>query len=265
VVVAAGALHSPAILLRSGVQNVNLGRNLWLHPVVAVSGFYPEPIYAWKGSLQTRYSDQFAGDGLSGFKFEVAPGHPGLMGQSLPWESGRRHKEMMARLKYSAPMIVLVRDHTGGRVTLDRHGEPVVDYPLGDYERQMLTQGAIEGAKLHLAAGATTVATLHNKETLLDIEPIGPPAPDQLTAFFKTIEERGLEPNRCVVFSAHQMGTCRMAGDPRRGVIGNDNAVFGVQGLYVADGSAFPSASGVNPMLTILAVAHRAAQAIKSI
>ena len=266
VVISAGSLHTPAILLRSGLSNPHLGRNLHLHPVVAVTGFYPEPIHAWEGSLQTRYSDEFGrpADGY-GFKFEVAPGHPGLMGLALPWESGRQHKDDMARLDHAAPLIVLVRDRNSGRVTLDKHGEPVVDYPLGEPERKLLTQGAIEGAKVHLAAGATRVGTLHTRMTMFDT-PAGanPWQSQEFAAFAREIEDRGLEPNRTMLFSAHQMGSARMAADPRRGVVGDDHQVFGVKGLYVADGSAFPTASGVNPMLTILALAHRAAGAIKA-
>nr|MBA3826442.1 GMC family oxidoreductase [Ktedonobacterales bacterium] len=266
VVISAGALHTPAILLRSGIRNPHLGRNLHLHPVVAVTGFYPDPIHAWEGSLQTRYSDEFGhpADGY-GYKFEVAPGHPGLMGLALPWESGQQHKTDMARLGYAAPLIVLVRDRNSGRVTLDKHGEPIVDYPLGEAERRMLTQGAIEGAKVHLAAGAMRVGTLHTRLTMFDA-PSGtaPWQSQEFTNFARDITDRGLEPNRTMLFSAHQMGSARMAADPRRGVVGADNQVFGVKGLFVADGSAFPTASGVNPMLTILALAHRAAGAIQA-
>jgi choline dehydrogenase-like flavoprotein len=195
----------------------------------------------------------------------VAPAHPGIFAMSLPWESGRQHKEGMQRAPYGAALLALVRDKNGGRVTLDTRGEPVVDYPLGEYERRMLTMGAVEGVKLHLAAGARAVGTLHTRPTQLEL-PGGSDAapPAQLRAFLRTVEQRGLEPNRCLVFSAHQMGTCRMAGDPKRGVIDNENRVYGVRGLYVADGSTFPTASGVNPMLTILAIAHRAAQAVKA-
>lgn len=264
VVLCAGALHTPAILLRSGVSNANLGRHLKLHPVVAVAGFYPEPIRTWEGSLQTRYSDQFAQGISHGFKIEVAPGHPGLLGLASPWESGRQHKEYMQRLSTVSAMIVLVRDKNSGRITLDKHGEPVVDYPLGDHERKQLATGLVEGTKIHLAAGATSVGTLHSRLTMFDVPADGNPSPDALNAYLREVEERSLEPNRTMLFSAHQMGSARMASDARRGVIGPDHAVFGTRGLYVADGSAFPSASGVNPMLTILALAHRAAQSIKT-
>jgi choline dehydrogenase-like flavoprotein len=149
---------------------------------------------------------------------------------------------------------------------LDKHGEPVVDYPLGEHERRQLTQGTLAGIRLHLAAGATRMGTLHARLTTFDAPADGSDAldADALRAFLREVEARGLEPNRVMLFSAHQMGTCRMAADVRRGVIGPDNQIFGVRGLFVADGAAFPTASGVNPMLTILAIAHRAAQAVKA-
>jgi choline dehydrogenase-like flavoprotein len=261
VVIAAGSLHSPAILLRSGIRNPNLGRNLWLHPVAAVIGFYEDPIRSWEGSLQTRYSDQFAhADGDYGFKFEVAPAHPGLIGMTVPWENGRSYKALMLDAAHVAPMIVLVRDRNSGRITLDRHGEPIVDYPLGTYEKRMLMLGMQHGARVHAAAGALRVGTLHSRPLLFDTSPDMPE--ERWKKYDQGVIERGLQPNRSIIFSAHQMGTCRMAGNMRQGVINNDNLVWDVRGLYVADASTFPTASGCNPMLTIMAIAHRAAQAI---
>lgn len=266
VVVAAGALHTPAVLLRSGIHHRELGRNLWLHPVADVAGTYDEPVRPWIGSIQTRYCDQFAHvEGTYGFTVEAAPAHPGLAGMCLPWTSGREHKELMRQSAHTAALIALVRDRTGGRVTLDQRGEPVVDYRLGDYERRMLVRGQQETARIHLAAGARRVATLHSRLTALDV----PEGPDSVSArdldtFLRAIEERGLAPNTLPLFSAHQMGTARMAGDARRGVVNPEQRVYGIRGLYVADSSVFPTASGVNPMLTILGLAHRAAGAIRA-
>lgn len=266
VVVAAGALHTPAVLLRSGIRHRELGRNLWLHPVADVAGTYDEPVRPWIGSIQTRYCDQFAHlEGTYGFTVEAAPAHPGLAGMCLPWTSGREHKELMRQSAYTAALIALVRDRTGGRVTLDRRGEPVVDYRLGDYERRMLVRGQQETARIHLAAGARRVATLHSRLTALDVRdgPDSAPA-GKLDTFLRAIEQRGLAPNTLPLFSAHQMGTARMAGDARRGVVNPEQRVHGIKGLYVADSSVFPTASGVNPMLTILGLANRAAGAIRA-
>ena len=58
------------------------------------------------------------------------------------------------------------------------------------------------------------------------------------------------------------MGTARMGATAADGAIDPDGRVYGVEGLLVADASAFPSASGVNPMLTIMALAHRATSAL---
>ena len=71
-------------------------------------------------------------------------------------------------------------------------------------------------------------------------------------------------PNRIMMFTAHQMGTCRMGADPRNSVTGGHSEVHGVKGLFVCDGSIFPSASGVNPMLSIMGLAHMASQYIKT-
>jgi len=71
--------------------------------------------------------------------------------------------------------------------------------------------------------------------------------------------------NRIMMFTAHQMGTCRMGADPKTSVTDGNGQVHGVKGLFVCDGSIFPSASGVNPMLSIMGLAHKASQYIKTV
>ena len=94
VIVAAGALNSPAILLRSGLENQHIGRHLYLHPVTTITGIYPEKVYPWQGVMQSAYSREFAHlDGNYGYVLEVPPVHPGLIGLSTPWYSAREYRE----------------------------------------------------------------------------------------------------------------------------------------------------------------------------
>src|SRR5436189_6444436 len=126
VVVAGGAIHSPALLLRSGVALPALGRFLALHPATGVFGRMDEPVRPWTGTVQAHYSDQFADldDGI-GFKFETAPVHPSLQALAAPWESAASHRARMTQLRRTAPVGILLRDRFGGRVTVDRHGAAV--------------------------------------------------------------------------------------------------------------------------------------------
>ncbi len=251
VIMAAGALNSPAILLQSGLEHPNLGRNLHLHPVAAVSGIYPELIHPWEGRLLPAYSRQFARrDGNYGFLLEVAPAHPGLAVLNSPWGSGEQYLSDATQINHAAFFIALVRDRGSGRVTVDRGGRRRIDYRLSEYDRSHLLMGQAELIKIHGAAGATRISTLH-----AHLNQWGSGGSESLEAF--TARSMGLAagPNQLPVLCAHQMGTCRMGRNAKEAVADPTGAVFGVKGVYVADTSAFPAASGVNPMITAMTLA----------
>ena len=266
IIVAAGSIHSPAVLLRSGLENPHIGRHLHLHPVSTIAGIYSDKVYSWQGVMQSAYSDQFAHlDGNYGYKLEVPPAHPGLIGLSTPWYSARAYREQMAQAPYIATIIVLTRDKGEGTVTIDRDGEPVINYVVSVYDRKHLLHGLRQAARIHVAAGATAVNSLHNRRTHLDQQADGSVNEQQLREFDRQLEQHGMGVNRLMMFTAHQMGTCRMGADSKTSVTGEHAEVHGVKGLFVCDGSLFPAASGVNPMLSIMGLAHRAAQYIKTI
>lgn len=265
VVVAGGAVESPALLLRSGLSNPNIGAHLRLHPVVAMAAYYAQRVEPWKGSLQTVLSDHFKHlRGDYGLRFEVAPAHPGMLGMVTPWRGGAQHKQDMARSPYAATFIALMRDTGEGRVTLDKQGDPTLAYFPNATDRSALTLAMGELAKIAAAGGATRVAALHTRELTLDAEAGRPGAISdaQLRAFASDAQQRGIAANAIPLFSAHQMGTCRLGADARTAVADPWGEVFGAKGLFIGDASGFPTASGVNPMLSIMALAYRVAQRI---
>src|SRR5207253_7129619 len=125
VVLAAGALDTPALLMRSGLKSLHLGKHLFLHPTVAVTGLYASPIESWKGAPQTIVCDEFSNlsEGY-GYRIEAAPAHPGLMSVGIPWANARDHRREMQRIGSAAPSIVLTRDSSPGRVRFDSAGQP---------------------------------------------------------------------------------------------------------------------------------------------
>ncbi len=265
VVVAAGALHSPAILLRSGLSNPHIGRHLHLHPTTVSVGLYPEKVYAWKGVLQSAYSDQFTHlDGNYGYKLEAAPGHPGLFALARPWYSAHDHREQMLRCSYLSPMIVVVRDKGEGSIKLDRNGEPIVNYVVSAYDRKHIAHGLRHGGRIHLAAGANEIISLQNKPTYLEPSAHTIMHEQQLREFDRQVDRHGLGINHILMFSAHQMGSCRMGTDAKTSVTNENNQVHDIKGLFVCDSSIFPSASGVNPMVSIMGLAHRTSQYLKA-
>jgi choline dehydrogenase-like flavoprotein len=265
VAVAAGSLHSPALLLRSGVDLPALGRYLHLHPATSVAGTYADPVEAWNGPPQTILSEEFASGvgekGNYGFRLETAPAHPGLLALATPWCGARDHRREMQDSARKCTIIALVRDRAGGRVRLSREGRPVVDYRPGRQEIEILRAGIAAASRAHLAAGARHLLALnHRRLGLRDAQNL--PAA-VLDGYFRSVAKSRFARNWSTLFSAHQMGTCRMGRDPKSAVCDARGEVFGVRGLYIADASAFPLSSGVNPMVTIMALAHHTAQAMK--
>ncbi len=256
IVAACGAVHSPALLLRSGVHLPALGRHLALHPATALFGLMDEAVRPWTGTVQAHYSDQFADlDRGYGFKFETAPLHPSLLALATPWESGSQHAEAMSRLPRTALVGILLRDRDGGRVRVDRDGHAVVSYQLSRYDAHHLRRGLLEGARLLEAAGAKEIWSTQPR--WLAYRPDGTGA--ARARWMESVDRIGFAPNQLLLATFHQMASCRMGVRARDSVVTPEHQVWGVPGLYVADASTFPSASGVNPMLTVMGIAHRAA------
>jgi choline dehydrogenase-like flavoprotein len=267
VVVAGGGVESPAVLLRSGLDNPNIGRHLRLHPVAVMAGFYDHPIQAWTGSPQTVKTDQFAHlRGAYGFRLEMAPAHPGIIALGTAWDGGRQHKLQMLRAANAAIFFVLSRDTGEGRVQLDRGRRAVLSYWPDRENRDFLVRGMQEIARIAFAGGAVSVSTTHSPTLQMESEGRTPGAasPARLERFLGDITAHGIAPNRLPLFTAHQMGSCRLGSSATTSVADPYGQVYGVQGLYVADASGFPTASGVNPMLSVMALAYRVAQRIKA-
>src|SRR6267378_5545556 len=259
VVLAAGALETPALLMRSGLKSLHLGQHLFLHPTVAVTGLYSTPIEAWKGPPQTIVCDEFTdiSEGY-GYRIEAAPGHPGLLSVGVPWAGARDHRREMQRIRFAAPFIVLTRDSDAGQVRITSAGHPYFDYRLGKEERKLIKHGMATVARIHHAAGAERIITLHTERLTWDREAEGA----SIDKFCRQIAAAPTSPNRLPLFSAHQMGTCRLGADRASAVCDAHGAVFGLSGAYVADASLFPASSGVNPMVTIMALARYIARGL---
>jgi choline dehydrogenase-like flavoprotein len=163
----------------------------------------------------------------------------------------------MARLSRTTLAGILLRDRDGGRVTVDGDGKPVIDYRVSRYDAAHMRRGLAAAGELLEAAGAREIwAPLAR---WISYRPGRAAARDEWLA---RIDAAGYGANQLLLVSFHQMATCRMGTDRRSSVVNPENAVWDVPGLWVADASVFPSASGANPMLTIMAIAHRAAACI---
>ena len=264
VVAAGSAIQTPALLLRSGVRSLGVGVGLRLDPTTALFGEFPHPVRMWSGPMQTivvrRFQD--SDDGHHGPWLESAPGHPGLSALAIPWTSGRAHKDAMRRLHRAASTIVLVRDVAEGRVTIDRRGEPILDYRLSARDRRNLTRGLQEAARIHRAAGACRIGSLHLQECSAG-DGSHPVRPGELDAFVERLGRLGIRENGVALFSAHPMGSARVGLDPKTSAAKPTGESHEVRNLWIGDGSILPTAPGVNPMISIMAVALRTAGFIR--
>lgn len=251
VVIAAGSIHTPLLLRRSGLKNRHIGANLRLHPVTASFALYDEPIRSWHGPPQTRLVDQWSDLDGSGYgvRLEVAPAHPGLWASALPWTSGNGHKELMGSLHHLANIIVITRDKGSGRVSTGSGDLPVLTYRLSDYDARHMMRGLLESIRIHAAAGARRIFSPHTIPLVWE-------RGHDLAAYLNEVERMGLGANQSSAFSAHQLGSCRIAADPGLGAVDPDGQTFEVDNLFVTDGSVFPTSCGVNPMIPISATAY---------
>jgi choline dehydrogenase-like flavoprotein len=232
----------------------------------------PSPIDMWRGPLQAARSMQFAADerGRRGYVIESAPGHPGLLALALPWDGIDEHASTMRVSRSILPLLAITRDGGEGRVTRTRTGRIRVDYALDKVGVATIRHATVRLARLARAAGAGEIVVCATPGRRFEPITVSQAADDAaFERFIDDLERLDVGPNRASLFSAHQMGTLRMgagrrdhvcdpagrvrAGGPRYRIVG---------GLYVADASLFPTGIGVNPMLTVMALARRVARTV---
>ena len=260
VVAACGALHTPALLKRSGLANPAIGRNLTLHPVTVVWGIFDEEMRPWEGTMQALYSDEHRNlDGNYGVKYETAPMNPHLLVPFAPWRSGRQHVELMQSLSHTSGVGVLLRDRDGGEVRVGRDGEPVIHYGLSDFDLRHMRLGMDGAAEMLETAGAKRIYFSQSKWVSFDPGSNGGGGRQR---FMAAADAAGYGPGRLQLAGFHLMGSARMGGSPDGSACNPRGETWEVRDLLVCDGSAFPSASGVNPMISIESIAHMNARAL---
>jgi len=259
VLLSAGAIGSPAILLRSSAPDPHktLGKRTFLHPVSAIVAKMAEKVEAFSGAPQSIYSDEFLWrDGVSGeigYKMEVPPMHP-VLSSSLLIKHGQQHTDLMKDFAYYQANLALLRDgfnddSQGGQVSLDSEGYPQLDYKISATLWRGLRQAMLSMCELQFAAGAKQVLPLHLDVTLQS---------SWLQAK-SMIEQLPAEKLRWQTLSAHVMGGCGMGKDSKKSVVNSLGQHHQLENLTVIDGSLFPTSLGVNPQLTIYSIAAKLA------
>ncbi|CAD6956212.1 unnamed protein product, partial [Tilletia caries] len=291
VIVSSGSINTPALLLRTPTLKYNkrIGKGLALHPAICITGYYDFRINPWEGGLLTMVDNvcEFVDPTGWGAKIEVIASSPGTHCAFSNYDTPTNHKARMLRYPYSFTLLVIVRDRDGGEVFVDKNGDARINYSLSKHSRASMIEGLLRCTEIHLMAGACEITTSQlsvpnfvpsrvaastdSLPTLTETIKIpgvtvpegsipGDPTSPDFLAWQAKIKSAGVGRNTLTVGSAHQMASCRMSAHPRLGALDSEGRVWGAKNLWVADASALPEPSGVNPMVTTMATAQYVAR-----
>jgi choline dehydrogenase-like flavoprotein len=239
VVLAAGALGTPELLLSQGIGGAHVGRHLHIHPACWVGAFYDEPVRGWDGVMQSWAVDEWHDRGL----FLEATFSPLSFGAHWLRGAGAEYKQRLENYGHIGVIGVHLADRSEGRVRKGR-----ITYKLTDDEAATIRYGIARAADVHFAAGA--------REVYPNVGRVGSLRPGEQTPL---VEQGRFHPGELRLEAFHPMGTARMGPDPQTSVVSPSGETHAVPGLYVADASLFPTSLLANPMVTVMACARRVA------
>ncbi|OGP83381.1 MAG: hypothetical protein A2Y95_00460 [Deltaproteobacteria bacterium RBG_13_65_10] len=253
VVLSAGAIQSPVVLLRSKIADSSrmVGKNFACHPSLAVQGIFDEVVTGWSGALLGVYCDEFDHPGKGRFLLQGGAGDPYLFAQVLPG-LGREHAQMMTRVNHMTNLIGLIHDRNVGRVSL-KDGVKHIEYRLAKEDKPRIRKAVKAGARIWFAAGAKKVVLPTIKPIILESE-----------KDVAAINGMPMEPADLRITSYHPQGTCRMGGDPKTSVVNSRGQCHDVSNLVIADASVLPSSVMVNTQMTTYAIATHFANLISA-
>ena len=249
VVLSGSAVGSAVIGVKSDLPDphARLGRGLRMHPGVAVAGLFDEEVVGWKGIPQsfecTELLDYAPGSDKRVWITTVFA-HPIGAAIMLPG-FGQKHREWMLRYRNIAVLTAMLHDESSGRVSAKRDGRAKIEYTLSDADVVQLARGIRACAKLLFAGGAKRVL-------VPSVPPVELSRPDQV----ESVPDSVARPHNIAMAAVHPMGTLSLGDDPRRAVVKSTGEHHQINGLFVLDGSLFPTSIGGPPQIPIYALAR---------
>jgi len=246
VVAACGGMHTPVLLQASGIGGIGslVGRGLTLHPGCRVFARFDHPVRGWQGALQSAYSDKLWDQGVLMMSLFVPAS---VIAAQLPGV-GPEHSRLASQVANIAMFGVMVHDEGGGIVQRNPFGrEPFSFYRWSAHDKRAMFIGLREAGETFFAAGA--------KEIFLPFLGL----PGMNADAFRKIAWEDIPTSRLECASQHPLGSCRMGPSAASSVVDPYGQSWDVRELYLADGSVIPSSLGVNPQVTIMAMATRIA------
>jgi choline dehydrogenase-like flavoprotein len=249
VILAGGAIPTPMMLLRQGLANGSgeVGKNLSLHPSGGFGGYFDERIEPEKYIPQGYMMDEFLREGML-----VVAAQPDLNIAHMMFPfTGQRLMRAIDSLPHLALFGVMIRDKARGRVWTDVKGNPAMTYNLLPEDLELMHKAIVRTGEMCLAAGARRLYTgLVGRDAI------------ESAAEFDRFKSQPITASELALVSYHPLGTCRMGRDPKTSVVDLDHQAWDVPGLFIVDGSTVPGPPGVNPQITIMAMATRAGERI---
>jgi len=249
VVFAGGAVPTPLFLLKQGICNSSgqVGRNLTLHPSGGMAAIFDEEVRGWESIPQGYGCDEFVKDGIL-----LTAAQPDMNFASIvtPFVGDRLMDVLNARA-HMASFGVLISDDSTGRVAFEADGTAAVLYNLTPKDVALFHRGVVKMGEICWAAGARRVLPTYLGQHDY-----------RSRAEWKRFVDHTPAASDLMLTSYHPLGTCRMGTDPKTSVVDLDHETWDVPGLFLVDGSTVRGPLGVNPQLTIMAVATRAADRI---
>ena len=288
VILATGALETPCLLQRSGLKSREIGRHLHTHPGTAVIGIVPRQQVSTAATMQGLA--RLAQDGVSlvtlgqtpdkddskmsnadtniagnsaaitstkaNILYHALTPHPSLVAIVLPWITPQAFRANLLHIDTMIPILCYLRDTSEGTVRETCGGKVQVDYRLNTKDRSRLLEAIQGGIRLAVAGNATKVFSGHALDPGYTTTKSTSPSNTGLEEYLASIRRRGFRDYQHNLFSLFQMGSCRMATSPHRGVVDSTGEVWECSDLYIMDASIFPTSIGVSPIVTTMALAH---------
>jgi choline dehydrogenase-like flavoprotein len=249
VVLAGSAIGSAALAKRSAVPDPHgvLGTGLRMHPGAVVAGTFADPIAGHHGIPQSyECTEMLSFEEGAEKRTWIVPAfaHPVGTAATLPG-FGAAHMKAMRDYRHLAVLTAMLHDESSGVIEVDDDGEPRIHYRLLERDRAALARGLVACARLLFAAGAREV-------TIPAIPPVRLRSPKELDG----LDTSFVRPHGVPMSAVHPMGTMRMGRDPRSSVVASTGEHHQMRGLFVLDGSLFPTSLGGPPQIPIYAFAH---------
>ncbi|PRP95201.1 GMC family oxidoreductase N-terminal domain-containing protein [Enhygromyxa salina] len=250
-ILAAGAIASPVIMQRSGIDRDPIGRNLQFHPGTALMGLFPDEIAPWSGATQGYHCLDFMPEGIKLESLWVAPS---LLAFRFPG-IGVGLKDLVSRYNHMASWDVWVSgEDSSGRVRARAGGGHDIRYRIEQGDVWRMQEGMAKLIEMYFSTGATSVYPgVHG-------------LPPQITNAdgAEVVRQATLSPKNFPIASNHVFGSTAMGEDRARHVVDSSGAAWDVDDLYICDTGIIPATPAANPMLTIMAIADRMADTLNA-